>query len=139
MLNINVGNDDHAVTLPDKIPVLRLVSMPADANPNGDVFGGWVQAHIDVAGAIAAVERARCRVVTVAVNGVQFKQPVSVGDLLSFYAEVSHIGRTSITVNVEVYAVRNPYHRQVVKVTEAAMTYVAIDKEGNKQEIPPEK
>ena len=110
-----------------KEPTLRVVPMPADENQSGDIFGGWIMAQVDIAGSIAAVRVARGRVATVAVNSFQFKQPVLVGDVVSFYAEVVRVRRTSITVNVEVYAQRRPEREQVVKVTEATLTYVAID------------
>lgn len=106
---------------------LRVVPMPADTNSVGDIFGGWIMSHVDVAGAIAAARRARGRVVTVAVNGLAFKKPVMVGDVVSFYAEVVRIGRTSITVKVDVYVERRVEAQQCVKVTEATLTYVAID------------
>lgn len=110
-----------------KEPTLRVVPMPADENQAGDIFGGWIMSQVDIAGSIAAVRIARGRVATVAVNSFQFKQPVLVGDLVSFYADVVRVGRTSITVNVEVYAQRRPEREEVVKVTEATLTYVAID------------
>lgn len=110
---------------------LRVVPMPADANQSGDIFGGWIMAQVDIAGSIPAVRHARGRVATVAVNSFQFRQPVLVGDVVSFYAEVVRVGRTSITVNVEVYAQRKPEREQVVKVTEATLTYVAIDDNRN--------
>ena len=125
-------------SLPQNQPVLRTVPMPADLNQNGDVFGGWVMAQVDVAGAIPAMRRARGRVTTVSVNSFQFKQPISVGDLISLYAEVVHVGNTSITVNVEVYAERNYADPVAVKVTEAQLTYVAIDGTGKKRIVPPE-
>ena len=112
--------------------------MPADLNPAGDVFGGWVMSMADIAGAIPAVRRARSRVTTVAVNSFTFKQPVSVGDLVSFYAEVTAVGRTSITVDVEVFAERDPENPVVVKVTEARLTYVALDDKGRKRPVPAE-
>lgn len=112
--------------------------MPADLNQHGDVFGGWVMAQVDVAGAIPAMRRARGRVATVSVNSFLFKQPVSVGDIVSLYAEIERVGRTSITVKVEVYAERNYSNPIIVKVTEAELTYVAIDAGGNKREVPPE-
>ena len=124
------------ITLPDVQPALRLVPMPADLNQNGDVFGGWVMAQVDVAGAIPAMRRARGRVATVSVNSFLFKQPVSVGDLLSFYARVTRVGKTSVTVLVEVYAERDPSNLHVVKVTEAKLTYVAIDANGHPRDIP---
>lgn len=111
----------------DREPTLRVVPMPADANFTGDIFGGWVMSHVDIAGSIPATRRARGRVATVAVNSFVFRQPVLVGDVVSFYAEVVKVGRTSITVNVEVYAQRNPIKEECVKVTEATLTYVAVD------------
>ncbi len=123
---------------PDQMPVLRVMPMPADLNPSGDVFGGWIMAQVDIAGAVPAIKRARGRVATIAVNSFLFKQPVSVGDIVSFYAEIIKVGRSSITVDVTVYAERNPEHPIVVKVTEAVLTYVAVDKSGQKREIPPE-
>ena len=115
-------------TLPvGKEPTLRVVPMPADANQSGDIFGGWIMSQVDIAGSVAAVRIARGRVATVAVNSFQFRQPVLVGDLVSFYADVVRVGRTSITVNVEVYAQRRPEREEIVKVTEATLTYVAID------------
>jgi acyl-CoA thioesterase YciA len=101
--------------------------MPRDANQSGDIFGGWIMAQVDLAGSIPALRLAKGRVATVAVNSFLFKQPVFVGDLVSFYAEVIRVGRTSITVNVEVYAQRKPEREEVVKVTEATLTYVAVD------------
>jgi acyl-CoA thioesterase YciA len=121
---------------PDSQLTLRVVPMPADANANGDVFGGWVMAQVDIAGSIIAVRRARGRVATVAVNSFQFKQPVSIGDLLSFWAREINVGKTSITVQVEVTAERNPEHPITVKVTDATLTYVAIDRSGSKRGIP---
>lgn len=110
--------------------VLRMIPMPSDSNANGDIFGGWVMAQVDLAGAVLPVRIAKGRIATVAVNEFVFKQPVSVGDLLSFYARITRIGRTSVSVNVEVWAERNPAAWQVVKVTEANLTYVAIDRDG---------
>ena len=110
---------------------LRVVPMPANANQSGDIFGGWIMAQVDIAGSIPAVRQAKGRVATVAVNSFQFKQPVLVGDVVSLYAEVVRVGRTSITVNVEVYAQRRPEREEVVKVTEATLTYVAIDQNRN--------
>jgi acyl-CoA thioesterase YciA len=112
--------------------------MPADLNQNGDVFGGWVMAQVDVAGAIPAMRRARGRVATVSVNSFQFKQPVSVGDIVSFYAEIVRVGKTSITVRVEVFAERNYAAPIIVRVTQAELTYVAIDEKGNKRALPAE-
>jgi acyl-CoA thioesterase YciA len=120
----------------DRQLVMRVSPMPADANGNGDIFGGWIMAQVDLAGAVIPARIAKGRIATVAVNQFVFKQPVSMGDLLSFYAKVTRVGRTSVTVNVEVYAERNPADLHVVKVTEANLTYVAIDRNGRPREIP---
>ena len=120
----------------DRQLVLRVMPMPADANGNGDIFGGWIMAQVDIAGAVLPARIAKGRIATVAVNEFVFKQPVSIGDLLSFYARVERIGKTSVTVNVEVYAERNPANLEVVKVTEATLTYVAIDLAGQRRLIP---
>jgi acyl-CoA thioesterase YciA len=123
--------------LPLKTPVLRVVPMPADANFHGDIFGGWIMSQVDIAGAIPASRRARGRVATVAVNSFVFKQPVLIGDVVSFFAEITRIGRTSIEVEVEVYAERNPGKEVIVKVTEASLTYVAVDGDRRPREVPP--
>lgn len=115
------------VSLPNKDPTLRVLPMPADANHTGDIFGGWIMSQVDLAGSIPAVRMAQGRVATVAVNSFIFKQPVFVGDLVSFYAEVVKVGRTSITVDVEVYSQRRREREVCVKVTEATLTYVAVD------------
>jgi acyl-CoA thioesterase YciA len=120
-----------------KQPALRVMPMPADANQNGDIFGGWIMAQVDIAGGAVAGKLARGRVATVAVKEFTFKQPVQVGDLLSFYVDVENIGNTSITVTVEVYAERRPADPRVVKVTEATLTYVAIDADGRPRPVPP--
>ena len=117
-------------------PTLRLVPMPADMNSSGDIFGGWVMSQVDIAGSIPANRRARGRVVTVAVNSFVFKKPVLVGDVVSLYAEVVKVGHTSITVSVEVYAQRNPEKEECVKVTEATLTYVAVDRERQPRAVP---
>lgn len=127
----------------DREPTLRLVPMPADSNAAGDIFGGWIMSQVDIAGSIAAIRRAQGRVVTVAVNAFQFKMPVFVGDLISCYAQVAKVGTTSITVDVEVYAERGLRHAgdeyECVKVTEATLTYVAIDDQRHKRPVPPER
>jgi len=105
---------------------LRVVPMPSDANYTGDIFGGWIMSQVDIAGSIPALRLARGRIATVAVNSFTFKQPVLIGDLVSFYADIVRVGRTSITVDVEVYAERRVLN-EVVKVTEATLTYVAVD------------
>ena len=116
--------------------VMRVMPMPADANGNGDIFGGWIMAQVDLAGSVLPARLAKGRIATVAVNQFVFKQPVKVGDLLSFYAEITRIGNTSITVTVEVYAQRLRTQTEVVKVTEATLTYVAIDHHGQSRPIP---
>ena len=126
------------MALPDREPTLRLVPMPADANQHGDIFGGWVMSQVDIAGGVVAARRARGRVATVAVNSFVFKQPVMIGDLVSFYATISRVGRTSITVDVEVYAQRNPGDAICVTVTEASLTYVAVGLDRRPRELPPE-
>ena len=125
------------ISLPSRQPVLRVIPMPKDSNIQGDVFGGWIMAQVDVAGSIPAARRAGGRIATVAVNAFVFKQPVMVGDLLSFYAEIVKEGRTSITVAVEVYAERNRLDGEVVRVTEATLTYVATDGNGRSRPLPP--
>src|SRR3989454_12756291 len=120
----------------NKLPPLRYRTMPADANQNGDIFGGWIMSHVDIAGGVLAGRTARGRVATVAVKEFIFKQPVQVGDVLSFYAELVRIGNTSITVSVEVYAERRPSDPKVVKVTQATLTYVAIDRDGRPRPVP---
>ncbi len=124
-------------SLPAKTPTLRMMPMPSDANIHGDVFGGWIMAQVDIAGAIPATRRANGRIATIAVNSFLFKQPVFVGDLLSFYAEVVKVGNTSITVSVEVFAERNRLQADTVKVTEATLTYVATDEQRKPRHIPP--
>jgi acyl-CoA thioesterase YciA len=129
--------DEYRNTLPEgKIPQLRVMPMPADANMHGDVFGGWIMAQVDIAGSLPAVRRANGRVATVAVNSFLFKHPVFVGDLLSFYAEIVKVGNTSVTVYVEVFAERNRLQTEIVKVTEATLTYVATDEYRKPRPLP---
>ncbi|WP_322014839.1 acyl-CoA thioesterase [Paraburkholderia sp. J12] len=126
-----------ALTLPPQPPALRVVPQPSDANVHGDVFGGWIMSQVDIAGSIPASRRANGRVATVAVNSFLFKQPVFVGDLLSFYANIVKTGKTSVTVEVEVYAQRMRLAEEVVKVTEATLTYVATDSDRKPRQLPP--
>ena len=129
----------EASQLPNRHATLRLVPMPKDTNTAGDIFGGWIMSQVDIAGSIAASRRAKGRVVTVAVNAFSFKAPVFVNDVVSFYADVVKVGTTSITVNVEVYVergLRSPKPGEVVKVTEAVLTYVAVDENRNKRPVP---
>ena len=127
-------NSGHSVP-PDGEPALKTVAMPADANPNGDIFGGWVMAQMDLAGAVPAVRRAQGRVATVAVEGMRFHKPVFIGDLVSCYADLVRVGRTSMTVRVETWAERR-IAQERVKVTEGIFVYVAIDEAGGKRSIP---
>jgi acyl-CoA thioesterase YciA len=120
----------------DEELVLKVIPMPADCNANGDIFGGWVMAQVDLAGSVIPARYVDGRMATVAVNEFIFKQPVRVGDILSFYAKLSRIGRTSITVKVEVYAERFRAQGTYIKVTEASLTYVAIDDAGQPREVP---
>ena len=132
---------DEALQLPDRHATLRVVPMVKDTNAAGDVFGGWVMSQVDIAGSIAAVRRAKGRVVTVAVNAFHFVAPAFVNDVVSFYATVVKVGNTSITVDVEVYAergLRSPNPGEVVKVTEAVLTYVAVDEKRQKRPVPAE-
>jgi len=121
--------DDHAL-------VMKVMPMPADANANGDIFGGWVMAQVDLAGSVLPARHAQGRMATVAVNQFIFKAPVRVGDILSFYAKMERIGRTSMTVNVGVYAERFQNQGRYIKVTEATLTYVAIDDQGRPRPVP---
>ena len=122
----------------DRQPTVRILAMPAYTNPNGNIFGGWIMAQMDVAGSVVAAEYAGGRVTTVAVTSMEFHKPVFVGDLVSCFARIQKVGKTSITVKVEVFAERNYANPIVVKVTEAELTYVAIDADGNKREVLPE-
>ncbi len=120
----------------DEELVLKVIPMPADSNANGDIFGGWVMAQVDLAGSVIPARYAGGRIATVAVNEFIFKQPVRVGDILSFYSKLTRIGKTSITVKVEVYAERFQSQGRFVKVTEANLTYVAIDDQGKPRPVP---
>ena len=125
------------VELPtDKELVLKVIPMPGDCNANGDIFGGWVMAQVDLAGAVIPARYTQGRQATVAVNQFIFKQPVRVGDILSFFASLTRLGRTSVTVQVEVYAERFRSQGTYIKVTEASLTYVAIDDNGQPRELP---
>ena len=129
--------DPQQTTLPEgKMPELRVMPMPSDANIHGDVFGGWIMAQVDIAGSLPAVRRANGRVATIAVNAFLFKHPVFVGDLLSFYAKIVKVGNTSVTVYVEVFAERNRLQAETVKVTEATLTYVATDEQRKPRQLP---
>jgi acyl-CoA thioesterase YciA len=131
--------NSETTELPEgKQPSLRMLTMPADTNALGNIFGGWIMAHVDLAAAIPAIRRAQGPVATVAVKSFEFKRPVFVGDLVSFYADVVKVGRTSITIFVECFSERNlGGERGVVKVTEATLTFVAIDEQHRPRLVPP--
>ena len=134
-----MSKDQHATTiLPQREPTIRIAAMPSDANYTGDMFGGWLMGQVDIAGSIPAVHRAKGRVATVAVNSFVFKQPIFVGDVVSFYTRIMKVGNTSITVEVEVYAQRDPVKPTCVKVTEATLTYVAVGEDRKPRPVPPE-
>jgi acyl-CoA thioesterase YciA len=135
---MSANTSPPGVQLPtDEELVLKVIPMPADSNANGDIFGGWVMAQVDLAGSVIPARYTQGRMATVAVNEFIFKQPVRVGDILTFFSKLVRIGRTSITVKVEVYAERFVMQGQYVKVTEASLTYVAIDDAGRPRPIPP--
>ncbi|MEP3891308.1 MAG: acyl-CoA thioesterase [Hellea sp.] len=118
-------------------PTIRARAMPSETNPAGDIFGGWIMSQMDIAGEVASQLRAKGRVVTVAVAGMEFKQPVYVGDVVSFYTEIERIGRTSITIRIKAVAMRNKTGEHV-SVTEGVFIYVALDENGQKKPIPKE-
>jgi acyl-CoA thioesterase YciA len=128
-------NPEESQDQPQGELTVRLVAMPADTNANGDIFGGWVLSQMDQAGGIAAVERARGRVATVAVDAMKFLRPVKIGDVLCVYASVERVGRTSMRIHIEAWARR--FHTQVrEKVTDAVFTFVAIDENGRPRPVP---
>lgn len=131
-------DDNATINLPNGQPTLRVVAMPSDANYAGDIFGGWLMGQVDIAGSLPALHRAKGRVATVAVNSFVFKQPIFVGDLVSFYARIVRIGTTSITVDVEVYVQRDPENPTCLKVTEAQLTYVAVGDDRRPRAVPSE-
>jgi acyl-CoA thioesterase YciA len=134
---MSANTSPENVSLPtDEELVMKVIPMPADCNANGDIFGGWVMAQVDLARSVVPARYTQGRMATVAVNEFVFKQPVRVGDILSFFSKVSRIGRTSITVQVSVYAETYRAQGKYAKVTEATVTYVAIDDNGKPREIP---
>jgi acyl-CoA thioesterase YciA len=131
----------NTTRLPDRHATLRVVPMPRDTNAAGDIFGGWIMSQVDMAGSIAAIRRAKGRVVTVAVNAFHFVAPAYVNDVVSFYADVIKVGTTSLTVKVEVYVERGLNSQQlgeVAKITEAILTYVAVDENRQKRPVSAE-
>ena len=128
---------DHTIFPHNRQPTVRIVAMPADTNPSGHIFGGWIMSQMDIAGAIVAREYSNSRLVTVAVTSMEFHKPVFVGDLVSCFAKIEKIGNTSITVKVEVFAQRNQEETvEYVKVTEAVIVYVAVTKDGTPKAFP---
>jgi len=124
----------------DREPVIRIIPMPKDTNPSGDIFGGWLMSHVDLAGSVVAAARIRGRMATVAVNQFTFRHPVYVGDLVSIYGQVEEVGNTSLTVSTDVFVQRNTldeHSGEVVRVTDARLTYVALDAAGRPTPIPP--
>lgn len=129
--------NEPATTLPKREPTIRVAAMPSDASYTGDIFGGWLMGQVDIAGSIPAVHRAKGRVATVAVNSFVFKQPIFVGDVVSFYTKILKVGTTSITVDVEVFVQRDPENPTCLKVTEATLTYVAVGEDRRPRPVPP--
>jgi acyl-CoA thioesterase YciA len=130
-------HNEHATTsLPQREPTIRVAAMPSDANYTGDIFGGWLMGQVDIAGSIPAVHRAKGRVATIAVNSFVFKQPIFVGDVVSFYTKIIKTGTTSVTVDVEVYVQRDPANPKCHKVTEATLTYVAVGEDRKPRPLP---
>ena len=129
--------DDRDLFPRDRQPTVRILAMPADTNPGGKIFGGWIMAQMDVAGGVVALEYAEGPVVTVAVDSMKFHRPVNVGDLVSCFARIQKTGSTSITVLVEVYTQRaHDGTLETAKVTEAVIVYVAVDNEGKPRPLP---
>jgi len=116
---------------------IRTLAMPRDTNPSGDIFGGWLMSQMDVAGGITAGARAKGRVATVAVQGMVFHRPVHVGDVVCCYADIQEVGRTSITILIEAWVLRDRQAEDRFKVTEGVFTYVALDADGTKRRVPP--
>jgi acyl-CoA thioesterase YciA len=129
----NPGENGHPKS---GLLAVRVLAMPADTNPSGDIFGGWLMSQVDIAGSILAVQLARGRVATVAVHDFQFIKPVLVGDLVSCYADVERKGRTSVRIKVEVYTERDRDPDSVSRVASASLTFVAVDEASRPREIP---
>ena len=128
------SNDQPPTAL---VPAIRTIAMPADANSSGDIFGGWMMSQMDLAGGVAAVQRAQGRIVTVAVDAMTFHLPVNVGDLVSCYSQVTRVGRTSLTVRIDAWVQRR-IGRHMERVTSGSFTYVAVDEKGRPRPVPPE-
>jgi len=128
---------DKGSQMPDGIPVIRTIAMPADTNPSGDIFGGWLMSQMDLAAGNVAARRSRGRAATVAVEAMSFLSPVAVGDEVSLFATIARVGRTSLRIEVEAWR-RARESEQSTKATEAVFTFVAIDGEGRPRAIPAE-
>lgn len=128
---------DKQAVMPDDVPSIRTIAMPADTNPNGDIFGGWLMSQMDLAAGNVAARRSRGRAATVAVEAITFLSPVAVGDEVSLFAKILTIGRTSMRIEVEAWR-RARSSEDTRKVTEATFTFVAIDEEGRPRSVPPE-
>ncbi|MCB1519646.1 MAG: acyl-CoA thioester hydrolase YciA [Hyphomicrobiaceae bacterium] len=126
---------NHADDAPSGELATRTLAMPADSNANGDIFGGWVLSQMDIAAGITAGQRAQGRVATIAIEAMKFIRPVHVGDVLCVYAKIARTGRTSMTIELEAWALRNRIGQRV-KVTEGVFTFVAIDDEGQPRPLP---
>ena len=128
--------NEKNITLPDKQATIRVAAYPKELNTGGCIFGGWIMSQVDVAGSIISSERAIGRSATVGVKSFEFHEPVFVGDVISCYTDIIRTGKTSITVKIEVFAERNPAKKEIVRVTEAELTYVALDENRRPREIP---
>lgn len=131
------SNDFDDDATPKGILALRMLAMPKDTNPSGDIFGGWVMSQMDIAGGTTAWKRAGGRVATVAVDGFVFHRPINVGDVVSCYCDIVRIGKTSISILVEAWALKDRTSAPLVRVTEGTFTFVALDENGNKRPVPP--
>lgn len=131
---LDAASSDHPVE-PTGPAILRTIAMPADTNPNGDVFGGWVVSQMDLAGSIPAYQRAAGRIVTVSIDRMSFLAPVAVGDVVSCYADVVRVGRSSIQMKIQTWVMRRG-SRARIKVTDGLFTYVAIDERGRPRPVP---
>jgi len=128
----------EAIDEPQGQIILRTLAMPADMNPNGDIFGGWLLSQMDIAGGVAAKQYSRGRVVTIAINAMTFHKPVFVGDVICCYATIERVGRTSMTIKIQAWAIREAFEGNRIKVTEGTFTYVAIDEERRPRPVRPE-
>ncbi len=127
--------ETNKMKLPDKKPVLIVPAMVADSNPGGSMFGGWLMSQIDIAGSIPAIRHARGQVVTAAVKYMNFLAPLYISDLVNLYAEVTHVGRSSMTIDIDVWVQRDFYEPVVLNVASAQLVFVAVDKSGKSRTL----